>query len=239
MTNRLTILGSGSANLVPGQGATSALIEIDGARLVFDMGRGTASRLAETGRKQDDIEHLFLSHFHPDHVSDLYPYLHAASWSQIDRRTKDLNIYGQEGTRAFIDKLFSVFNWKKELMRGYQVKVHDVKSGPLEIGRLELAVFDLGHSFGLHHPHFTLCADSGLTGNLVETLKGVPLGVFDAGHLSDAEIIELAIETGTVHLIASHQYRPLDEGNLNHAARAKGYTGRITVASDLLAIPLP
>jgi ribonuclease BN (tRNA processing enzyme) len=138
MMNRLTILGSGSTNLIPGQGAASALVELDGTRLVFDMGRGTASRLAESRLRQDDIQHLFLSHFHPDHVTDLHPYLHAASWSQLDRRTKDLNIYGREGTKDFIAKMFSVFDWKEELMRGFKVRVHEVQPGPLKIGRLEL-----------------------------------------------------------------------------------------------------
>jgi hypothetical protein len=83
-----------------------------------------------------------------------------------------------------------------------------------------------------------MAADSELNDQLVWALKGVPLGVFDAGHISDGEIIELAAKTGAVHLIASHQYRTLDEGNLNHTAAAQGYTGYLSVARDLMPFPL-
>ncbi len=91
MTNRIVLLGTGTCQLQTHRMASSVLVELDDLRLVYDLGRGIANRLAEIGMKQDDVEHVVLSHFHPDHLSDLIPYLQATSWSRIDPRAKDLH----------------------------------------------------------------------------------------------------------------------------------------------------
>jgi ribonuclease BN (tRNA processing enzyme) len=42
------------------------------------------------------IWRLALTHFHPDHISDLIPLLQAGAWSRRDLRTSDLHIYGPQ-----------------------------------------------------------------------------------------------------------------------------------------------
>jgi ribonuclease BN (tRNA processing enzyme) len=238
MKDRIVILGSGCCNLAPGKAAASVLIEKRSARLVYDFGRGVATRLTEFGLKQDDVEHAFISHFHPDHVTDLYPYLHAASWSQIDRRTKDINIYGPSGIKAFIDKMLSVFDWKNEFARGFKLIVHEVTNGKLRIGDEDFEVVDLHHSHGLRFGSCAVAGDANLSDELAGLLKDVEIGVFDSGHVTDDEIIELAKRTQAQTLICSHQYRELDEGRLNSDARTKDYTGRLVVAEDLMQFDL-
>ena len=231
MKPRLTILGSGSCNIIVGKAAASVLIERDDLRFVYDFGPGTAVRLVEAGLKQDDIEHIFISHFHPDHVTDLYPYLHAASWSQIDRRTKDLTIYGPSGTASFIDKMFSVFDWGMQ-GRGFAINVKEVEDGIIDMGGQTFGAVDLHHSRGLWFDDVAIAGDTNLNDDLVELLKGRRIGIFDAGHLSEDDIRNIAVRTQTEKLVCSHQYRVLDENALNESARLQGYTGRIIVAHD-------
>lgn len=232
MTKQLTILGSGTCNLIADRAAASVLVEKNDMRLVFDFGRGVAVRLTECGLKQDDIEHIFISHFHPDHVTDLYPYLHAASWSQIDRRTKDLNIYGPEGTKDFLAKLIAVFG-SGELTRNFNVIVHEVRD-EITIAGESIVVKDLQHSHGIRFDGIAIAGDASLNDALVGLLDSTSLAVFDAGHLTDDEICKLAAETQSNKLICSHQYRPLDESKLNISAKELGFNGEIIVADDFM-----
>lgn len=234
--NKMTILGSGTCNLLADKAAASVLIEKNNMRLVYDFGRGVATRLVEAGLRQDDIEHIFISHFHPDHVTDLYPYLHAASWSQVDARTKDLTIYGPAGTKAFLEKMFSVFGWS-QLGRNFTVTVRDVEREVVIAGET-LEVKDLQHSHGLKLGGVAIAGDAGLGEPLVQLLDSAKLAVFDAGHLTDDEICELAARTQAEKLVCSHQYRALDEARLNATAKALGFHGTIIVAKDLMEFEL-
>lgn len=232
MTNKLTILGSGTCNLISDKAAASVLIEKNGMRLVYDFGRGVATRLAECGLKQNDVEYIFISHFHPDHVTDLYPYLHAASWSHIDSRTKDLTIYGPKGTEELLRKMFSIFD-KNELSRNFTVHVHDVE-GEINIAGEAIAVEDLQHSHGLRINEIAVAGDASLNDSLVQLLNSAELAVFDAGHLTDDEICELAATVQVEKLICSHQYRVLDEAKLNASAKKMGFNGTLIVANDFM-----
>ena len=234
--SKLTILGSGTCNLRADKAAASVLIEQDGVRLVYDFGRGVAVRLVEAGLKQDDIEHIFLSHFHSDHVTDLLPYLHAASWSQIDKRSKDLHVYGPEGLADFIGKLFAVFGWQREMSRGYTVHVHELHGDTLRIGDARFDVADLHHSHGLRFGEYAVAGDANLNDDLVALLRGAHVGIFDAGHLMNDEIIDLAVRSQVKKLLCSHQYRELDPEALNVVARKKGYLGEIIIAHDLMRV---
>lgn len=231
MTRKLTILGSGTCNLLADKAAASVLIEKNDMRLVYDFGRGVAVRLTDYGLKQDDIEHIFLSHFHPDHVTDLYPYLHAALWSQVDPRTKDLTIYGPKGTEEFMEKMFSVFNWHE--FGRFKVNVQDVEN-EITIAGEAIKVKDLQHSHGLSFDKIAIAGDASLNDALVQLLDSAKLAVFDAGHLTNDEICNLAAAVQVERLVCSHQYRPLDESALNISAKKLGFNGMIIVADDLM-----
>jgi len=233
--SRITILGSGTTNLVPERNAASVLIERNGKRIVYDFGRGTAIRLVEAGLKQDDIQTVVLSHFHPDHVTDLLPYLHAASWSQVDSRSTNLTIYGKQGIRTFLSELFAVFGWD-ELGKGFAVNVEELPVGETEISGQTFEIVDLEHSYGLRFEEngrtYAIMGDASMHEGLVDGLKNSELGVFDAGHLTDEEIVNLAVQTQATQLVCSHQYRSLDIKQLNDAATDGGFQGELISAED-------
>ena len=239
--NKITILGSGSCNLVPERMAASALIQYDGKNFVYDFGRGTAIRLTQLGLKQDDVKTVILSHFHPDHVTDLLPFLQAASWSQIDRRSEDLTIYGPPGVKEFIAKLTSIFGGE-ETARGFSLKTVELKTGRNEIDGFSFDFVDLHHSHGIRfevrNRDYSLMADSSLHEDLIRGLRDVELGIFDSGHLTNEEIAELAAKSHAKRLVCSHQYRELDGGMLAQQAAAKGFDGELVVADDLMEFNL-
>ena len=245
MSDRIVILGTGTCQLQRHRMASSVLIELDTDspspwRLIYDFGRGIANRTAEVGLKQDDVEHVVLSHFHPDHLSDLIPFLQAGCWSQIDPRTKDLNIYGPIGLEVQLMRLLGLFGPDNLTREHFRVHLHEIRSDNLTVNGRQLGFVDLppADNRGLkleHRGHtYAFTGDSSFHPQEVAFLQGVDLAVVDAGHLSDDEILELAAATRVPRIVCSHLYRELDEDEINERARARGYDGRLIVGRDLM-----
>jgi ribonuclease Z len=69
---RVTITGSGTPLMVPGRAGPGTLVEIaNGIKLQFDVGRATSLRLTEAGIALPDIDAVFITHHHSDHMVGL------------------------------------------------------------------------------------------------------------------------------------------------------------------------
>ena len=102
-TLRVTLLGTGTPLPVPDRFGAATLVEAGGQALLFDAGRGAATRLYQLGIPLGAVGPVFLTHFHSDHVvglADLWltGWL-AAPWA--GRRTP-FQVTGPTGTRALM-----------------------------------------------------------------------------------------------------------------------------------------
>ena len=79
------------------------LLSVEGHHYLIDCGHGATQSLVRAGIDPAEINHVFLSHLHYDHVIDL-PLFVLSSW--IAERTRPLNIFGPKGTKAFAGHLF-------------------------------------------------------------------------------------------------------------------------------------
>ena len=112
---RLTILGSGTG--VPDGTRNSAgyFVETAGARVMMDCGAGTVHALARYGLPWEQTTHLFISHFHIDHVGELAALFFAFRHAMRAPRVEPLTIIGPHGLdqvmgglkQAFGDNLFT------------------------------------------------------------------------------------------------------------------------------------
>ncbi len=238
----ITLLGTGTCQIEAHRMASSALISTDNENIVFDMGRGITQRLVELGLKHDDIDHIILSHFHPDHISDLAPFLQAANWSRTDPRTKPLNIYGPAGTKDLHSKFCALFGKESMLGKDYDLHIHDIEDSQFQVGSLKMDYVDLppadnhGIAFTMNGKRYGLTGDSFFHQDEIEFLKALDVAVVDSGHPTDDELVELAVATNTPTIICSHLYRELSAEELNAAARAKGYTGEFVIGEDKMVI---
>ncbi|MGB6853814.1 MAG: MBL fold metallo-hydrolase [Thermoanaerobaculia bacterium] len=246
MSNRLVLLGTGTCQLQRDRMASAALVELDELTVVYDFGRGVATRLVELGMRQNEIEHVILSHFHPDHFSDLIPYLHGALYSQIDPRTTDLHVYGPKGLEDLGEKLLDLagFGELEEEMRPFAVHLHEIDDDKLTIDGRDFDYRDLppagnhGLRFDFEGGTYALTGDSHFHEQEIEFLRGVDLGVLDAGHLEKQEIFELAVASEAERLVCSHLYQELDEVELNARAREAGFEGKLLVGYDFMTFRL-
>ena len=89
----LQVLGSGGP-FGNGRASSGYLIWIDGvARVLVDAGGGTFTHFHEAGASVDDLDLLALSHFHPDHASEVPALL----WL----RPTDMTISGPSGSDGY------------------------------------------------------------------------------------------------------------------------------------------
>src|SRR5437588_3366797 len=124
--NRITLLGTGTSQITPERRASSVLIGLDDTKILFDCGHGVLQRLLEIGVRPNDINHIILSHFHPDHVSDLIPFFHAGAKAKYNPRKTDLHVYGPDGVRSLINKIEDLFKPKTFLLPSYNIIVHEI-----------------------------------------------------------------------------------------------------------------
>ena len=71
MTTTVTITGSGTPIVVPGQAGPGVLVQSGDVAIQIDVGRGTTMRLADIGLPLTDLTAVCITHHHSDHLVGL------------------------------------------------------------------------------------------------------------------------------------------------------------------------
>jgi ribonuclease Z len=110
---RITACGTGMPNARPKQAAACWLVELgNGDKFIFDIGTGSAERLAALGIPYDYLDKLFLGHLHSDHFGDI-----DALWvgGVIAGRTKPLSVWGPSGSEPRYGTEYAIEHLQKYL----------------------------------------------------------------------------------------------------------------------------
>jgi ribonuclease Z len=108
---RIIACGTGMPNARPKQAAACFLVELgNGDKFVFDIGLGSAERIAAMQIPYDYLDKLFIGHLHADHIGDL-----DALWigGVISNRQTPLRIWGPSGARKETGTAYMVEHMKK------------------------------------------------------------------------------------------------------------------------------
>ncbi|MDQ0421551.1 ribonuclease BN (tRNA processing enzyme) [Peteryoungia aggregata LMG 23059] len=99
MTDALILLGTkgGPAIRPGGPNPTSMLLNLAARRIVIDCGLGVSRGLVETGMSLKDLDLVFITHLHSDHVLELGPLLHTAWTTGLEH---PVTVFGPVGIRA-------------------------------------------------------------------------------------------------------------------------------------------
>ena len=103
MSGTLTCLGTGDGHPNAGRNHSAFLYRIGEATLLLDCGEPVMSRLLAAGVAIDDIDRVFLSHLHSDHVGGFFMFIQGC-W--LRNRQSDLPVHlpaeGEEPIRQML-----------------------------------------------------------------------------------------------------------------------------------------
>ena len=133
---KLTILGTAPALPEPFREYTYMVIQGGKSVILIDCASSPVQRLAQVGVNFQDIDHLIVTHYHPDHVYGV-PVLLLDLW--LAGRQRPLHIYGPLGTAHIIPAMMSLYKWH-EWPGFYPIEFHEVKTA---VGSLVLDSEDL------------------------------------------------------------------------------------------------
>ena len=122
---RVTVLGSGNPWVTRGQASGSILVEVGNPErdiLLFDIGSGSTANYASLKLPVNQLNKVFLSHLHADHMGDLITL--SGSWSKVGRADGPIYVWGPSGTeprlgtRHFAEAIEEALAWDTEAGRG-------------------------------------------------------------------------------------------------------------------------
>src|SRR6185503_9831650 len=94
---KLTILGSGTVVPNGERNSSGYFVEAGDVRLMMDCGAGTLHALARYGLDWQRLTHIFLSHFHVDHIGELASLFFAFRHGLTRPRTAPLTLIAPRG----------------------------------------------------------------------------------------------------------------------------------------------
>lgn len=251
---KITILGSGTCVPRLDRSACAVLVETGPQKIVLDLGPGTMRRLLEAGVTIFDLTHVFLSHFHPDHTSELVPLIFATKYPDGSRRRHPLTVLGGNGLKKFYHGLKAAFG---EWIVHPQLILQEIDTLAGEVLHLEqtkITARPMNHrpeslAVRIEAPSGRSVVYSGDTDAcpaLAALAQQADLFICEAslpdedrapGHLTPSLAAAAARDARAGHLVLTHLYPPCDEVDIANQAAAV-YKGPVTVARDLMVFEL-
>jgi ribonuclease BN (tRNA processing enzyme) len=252
----VTILGSGTCVPSLKRSSCSVLMRIGDSVLLFDTGVGTMRRLLEAGVEIFDVSFIFYSHFHPDHTSELAPFLFSNKYPDGSRRKIPLTLAAGKGFVEFFGNLKLVYGRWIELDTNLlniieldnssrdtrQFNDFKVESIPVEHNPESIA-YRISGPDGIS---VVYSGDTDFSDNLVTLSKDSDLLICESalpdelkakGHLTPSLAGEIASRANVRKLVLTHFYPECDQADVEKECR-KTYSGPLVLAEDLMRIEI-
>lgn len=248
---RLFILGSGTCIPYERRGSSGYALKLPSSTVLLDCGNGTTWKLSKVGINYLEVDHIFLSHFHPDHTSDLIPFLFATRYSYRERRGKPLFIWGAKGFRSFFSALEKAYN-------GWIVpdclNILEIEEGTLKLDDFTITArktphieSSLAYRIESEGKSLVYTGDTDFSESLIELAKDADVLIIECsstddlkvkGHLTPSEVVKIARESKAKRVVVSHLYPICDERNITEKIKQE-LDVDVVVAEDLLEIRIP
>lgn len=249
------ILGSGTATPQLERNASGTLVRTSSLNVLVDIGPGIMRRLCEARVDYREIDVILLTHFHPDHVSDLAPFLFAHNYAYGTMRSEGFFLMGPCGVEQLYGGLVNIYgSWIvpssnrlmiRELNESrpddFFFKGVEIVSSPAEHSRpcISIRINDHGKSV-------TISGDSAYSDNLVTLAWTTDVFVCEcsmpdenmiSGHSTPSIAARMASRAEAKKLVLTHFYPPCDQVDVV-AQASLFYSGPIVKSEDLLKIEI-
>ncbi|HEY0100055.1 MAG TPA: ribonuclease Z [Pyrinomonadaceae bacterium] len=254
---KLVVLGSGTSVPHPGRASAAHWLETaGGSTLLLDISAASVHRMAQEGLDWVNLDAVWISHFHLDHLGGLFPFLFGTKHAPATQtRRKPLHIYAPHGLK----KLFAAFDAAGDynlLKQPFPVEIREVAPrAEFEIlPGLRAETFSTPHTdeslaiklTDRDEASLAFTSDTGYTDALAAFARNVSLFLMECSffrdkpvelHLELAEAMRLAESSGARRVMLSHLYPEWD--NYNLVAEAKRlWRGETIEARDGLRLEI-
>jgi ribonuclease Z len=226
---RVTLLGTGCPPAVMNRFGPSTLVEVGQQKFLFDAGRGALQRLVELGVQWQDVQGVFLTHLHSDHVVG-FPDLWLTGWLIVPGRNVPLQVWGPRGTTAMMSHLEQAYEYDVRIRtqndgaspKGVALLVKDIGEGVVyEKDGVKVTAFEVDHApvkpaFGYRIDYagrsIVLSGDTRVSENLMRHAQGVDVLVHEV--FAPATLERAGVPPGRAKNIVAYHTTPEQAGEV-------------------------
>jgi len=229
----MNLIPLGTSTFVPEiDKATSCYLVKTSQNIVFDFGRGALNQLLKAGIHYYDIDAIFITHMHPDHINDLSSFLHLALVDPLKKRKRDMTIYGPLGFKEQFKQLLAIFQLNREFQ--YQIIAEEISDEQIIKGndytvqgfKVEHMGECLSYRINSNNKTIVYSGDTSDCPGIRKACQNADIAVLEANnpsnnpnpiHLTPKIAAKIAKETGVKQLVLTH----IAKGNKNPLEEAK------------------
>ncbi len=235
---RVTLLGTGDPIPRTDRYGPATLVEVAGQNLLFDVGRGAATRLVQMNVALRDLDAVFLTHFHHDHLIGLDD-VWMTGWlpPPFGRRSVPMEIWGPTGTANLLKNLEKAFELNTSIRipdellppAGIKLIAHEFDADGVvyEKDGVVVTAFEVNHgdlikpAYGYRIDYdgraVVISGDTRFDRNLIAAAKGADLIIHEVALASD----ELLASSEQFRRIVAHHTTPEEAGIVFAEVRPK------------------
>ncbi|MEM4662669.1 MAG: MBL fold metallo-hydrolase [Candidatus Diapherotrites archaeon] len=248
---KLVVLGSGAV-LSKTRACSGFLVESGKAKLIVDLGSGAFLNLKKASDMME-ISNVLLTHYHPDHTSDLATFLEYKIVMQKSLGSKSLpqlNVLGPKGLNDFLAKLNETFPLLKEA--SFKIITKELENSFVMVPGFRVKSMQMNHDNAIAYrveaegKSFVFSGDTAYTENLVSLAHKANLLVADcsfpdnrpsSSHMTPLQCAAIAKEADVESLLLTHFYPEIESEPLEKIVSSV-YKGKIYVANDLMKLEI-
>ena len=242
----LCVLGSGTCIPTIDRGPSGLVLSFSDHLIFFDGGGGSLRQMPRLGLDYRKIDYLCITHFHPDHVSDLVPFLFALNYTVDFIRILPLRIIGPQGLENFYSQMQRIFgHWIAA--KTYYLYLDQAEEDRLEFPDFFIETLPLAHSDSsigfrveAEGKSMVYSGDTDYCENIIRLGENADLLILEcsfpderksSGHLTPSLAGRIARETSCKKLLLTHFY-PVFQGIDIKKECQKEFSGDIVLAVD-------
>jgi ribonuclease BN (tRNA processing enzyme) len=245
---RLIILGSGTCVPYHRRGSSSYALRLPKSTILLDCGNGATWKLGKVGINYLEIDHILITHFHPDHTSDLIPFLFATRYSYGSTRKKQLHLWGPSGFISFFSALKEAYS---DWIVPQELIVTDIEKTEIQLDDFVLKSArtvhtenSLAYRIESEGKSLVYSGDTAYSESLAKLAENTDILLIECsmpdelqaeGHLTPAGVSRIANESRARKIVLTHLYPVCDESDI--LAQMRNQTDAdVVLAEDLLEI---